>query len=127
MVIWVSTGLAIALPPGKKNSPADEFIPSEPNTEEGRSIPASISRAAGPSAGFLGKPDDLTIDANFRANAPCENRRRAIISRATIPWHIRFALYYRRSRVDSIVVGECRDGAAVQKCIVGAAAAHSLC
>ena len=29
--------------------------------------------------------------------------------------------------MDSIVVGECRDGAAVQKCIVGAAAAHFLC
>ena len=73
------------------------------------------------------KPDDFVADGLFRANAPCENRRRAIVSRETIPWHIRFAWYYRRSRVDSIVVGECRDGAAVQKCIVGAAAAHSLC
>ena len=29
--------------------------------------------------------------------------------------------------MDSIVVGKCRDDAAVQKCIVGAAAAQLLC
>ena len=88
IVIRVSTGLAIVLPPGKKNSPADEFIPSEQNTEEGRPIPASISRAAGPSAGFRTKPDDFVADALFRANAPCENRRKAINSKTTISRNI---------------------------------------
>ena len=29
--------------------------------------------------------------------------------------------------MDSIVVGKCRDAAAVQKCIVGAAVTHFLC
>ena len=57
-------------------------------------------------------------------NAPCENPRRASVSRATI---LCFVRSYRRSRMASIVVGERRDGAAVLKCIVGAAAAHSLC
>ena len=67
MVIWVSTGLAIAFPPGKKNSPADEFIPSELNTEGAGQSRPPFPDLLRPRAGFRGKHGDLTIDASFRA------------------------------------------------------------
>ena len=79
MVSLVSTGLAIARPHRKGNSPADEFIPSGLNAEGGTLVTTVITRAAGPSAGFRAKTRDFVGDATFRSKALRENRRTAII------------------------------------------------